>query len=335
MQSRSAFLAAGAAAAGIAAIPRRAAADPVALRIVSFTSPSLLPVYAAIDRGFYARENLAVTITTTPGSVYQFQHFSAGDSEIATTAMDNVIAYDAGQGEAKLASPADFVAIFGGDNGFLRFYARPGIASVADLKGATLAVDALSTGYAFVLRALLAAGGLHDGDYTLLPLGSTPARLAALIDGRSAATMISAPGDFAADAAGMHRLGDVYATIGAYQASVTMVRLRWLLANQPTAEAYVRATRAGLAWVFDPANRDAATALLVARAGLKPADAAVMLRLMLAPGGLSPTGAIDLAGVRNVIALREKYAVPSVPLADPANYFIPIASRADASPNAR
>ena len=321
MLARTTFLGAAVTAAGAAFLPRPVRADQAAIRIISFTSPALLPVYAAIAKGFYTRENLTVTVTTTRGSVEQFQHFSAGDFEIATTAMDNVIAYDAGQGEATLAHPADFVAILGGDNGFLRFYGRPEIPSVADLKGATLAVDALSTGYAFVLRAMLTAGGLHDGDYTLLPLGSTPARYKALLDGRVAATIISAPGDFDAEAKGMRKLGDIYATIGPYQGVVTTVRRAWLRDNRALANAYVRGTRAGLGWTFDPANRDEAVQMLVTNAAMQPADAAVMLKLMLAPGGLNPTGAIDVAGVRNVLALRTRYATPPAALGRPADYF--------------
>ena len=303
------------------ALPVEALADPLPVRVIAFASPALLPVYAAIDRGFYARENVVVTVTTTPGSIYQFQHFSAGDFDVATTAMDNVIAYDAGQGEAPLANPPDFVAICGGDNGFLRFYGRPEIQTAAALKGKTLGVDAVSTGYAFVLRAMLAASGLHDADYTLLPLGNTPARLKALVDGTVAATIISAPFDHQADAQGMRSLGDVYRTIGPYQGVVHATRRTWLRDHAATVQAYLRGTHAGLAWAFAPAHRDEALALLVSRGGMTADVAAVMLPLMLAPGGMNPTGAIDVAGVRNVLALRGRYATPAKKLGDPRDYY--------------
>jgi hypothetical protein len=91
--------------------------------------------------------------------------------------------------------------------------------------------------------------------------------------------------------------------------------------NAAAAQAYVRATRAGLAWTFDPANRAAASALLAARTKLAPADADAMVRVMLAPGGLDRRGAIDVAAVRNVLALRATYARPATPLAAPAAYL--------------
>jgi len=318
---RRTFLSTAAALAALPAFPRPALADPVQLRMISFASPALLPVYAGIAKGFYARENLAVTVTSTPGSVYQFQHFAAGDFEIASTAMDNVIAYDSGQGEVPLPAAPDFVAVLGSDNGLLRFYGRPEIATVADLRGKTLAVDAVATGFSFVLRAMLAAGGLHDGDFSLLPLGNTSARLKALLDGTASATILSAPGDLAAAAAGMKKLGDVYATIGPYLGNVTAMRRSWLQQNAAAARAYVRGTRAGLAWVFDPANHDEAVALLQTQGGMNPEAANVMIRLMLAPGGLNRTGAVDVAGVSTVLALRAKYTTPAKPLGEPGTFI--------------
>jgi hypothetical protein len=45
-----------------------------------------------------------------------------------------------------------------------------------------------------------------------------------------------------------------------------------------------------------------------------------MVQLMLAPGGLNRTGAVDLAGVRNVLALRAKYTSPAKPLGDASSF---------------
>jgi ABC-type nitrate/sulfonate/bicarbonate transport system substrate-binding protein len=52
----------------------------------------------------------------------------------------------------------------GGDNGFLSLVTVPEVKTYADLMGRTLSVDALTTGYAFVLLDLLERGGLKRGD---------------------------------------------------------------------------------------------------------------------------------------------------------------------------
>jgi hypothetical protein len=52
--------------------------------------------------------------------------------------------------------------------GFLSLVTAPDVKAVADLRGRTLSVDALTTDYAFVLFEILGRSGLYDGDYALL-----------------------------------------------------------------------------------------------------------------------------------------------------------------------
>jgi ABC-type nitrate/sulfonate/bicarbonate transport system substrate-binding protein len=305
----------------LAAAPLVADADLAPLRLIAFPGSDLLPIYAATAKGYFAREGLAPVLTMTPGSVFQFQHLSAGDFDIAVTAIDNLVAYNEGQGEAPLPNPADFTAILGGDSAFLRFYVTPDITTFADLKGKTLAVDAVTTGFAFVLRALLAANGVADGTYALQPLGGTPSRLKAMLAGTVAGSILNAPFDLMGEPHGLRKLGDIDATIGPYQGVVSVVRRPWLQANATSARGYVRAVRAGLAWMFDPANHDEAVALLVAN-GTAPPIATAMLPVLTDPAtGMARTGAIDVAGVRTVLALRTRYGLPHKVLRDPHAYY--------------
>jgi hypothetical protein len=54
----------------------------------------------------------------------------------------------------------------GGDNAFLHLVVRSDINSYADLRGKALSVDALTTGFAFVLRKTLVLNGLAERDVT-------------------------------------------------------------------------------------------------------------------------------------------------------------------------
>ena len=66
----------------------------------------------------------------------------------------------------------------GGDNGFLRLVAVPEVKTFADLKGRTVSVDALTTGYAFVLLELLERGGLQrERDYKVERAGGVMQRI--------------------------------------------------------------------------------------------------------------------------------------------------------------
>jgi ABC-type nitrate/sulfonate/bicarbonate transport system substrate-binding protein len=315
--SRRGFL--GAAAAAVV-LPRPAFAQAVPLRVIGFFSGTTLPLWAADANGFFARENLNVTLTSTPGSVYQFQHLSAGDFEIGATALDNIVAYDEGDGEAPLPNPADFVAIMGGDSGFLQLWARPEIGSYADFRGKLLAVDAIRTGFTFVLRRMLQAHGVMPGEYELVPVGNTPARLARMQQGTDCVgALLAPPSDVAARAAGFKLLDRATDVIGSYQAGVQVARRSWLAANGETAVKFIRATRAGLAWVYTPANRSAAAELLAARTRISPEAAAGLLGGLLDPKtGFDRNGSLDSAGVRTVLDLRTAYTGKR--LGDPEKY---------------
>src|ERR1051326_2838215 len=123
-------------------------------------------LYVAIDRGLFARHGLDATIQGTPNSVAQMTGLARGEFEIAMTAVDNIVAYVEGQGEAPIGPQPEFFAFMGSDSGFLSLVVSPQIKTIADLKGKTLSVDARTTGYAFVLFDILRRNGLAlDKDY--------------------------------------------------------------------------------------------------------------------------------------------------------------------------
>ena len=137
------------------------------LELIVFPGGFNWPLWIAQDKGFFADNGLEVNITPTPGSVFQMQNLASGKFDIAFTNYDNVVAYMEGQGEAPLPQPPDFFVFMGVQYGAVRLVANPEVKSIADLKGKSLAVDAATTGYAFVLRKMLQQGGLNEGDYTL------------------------------------------------------------------------------------------------------------------------------------------------------------------------
>lgn len=320
--ARSSFVAGSAAA--VAALPLAAAAQTTpTLRLIVFAGTDLLPIWIADAKGLFAKEGIAVTLTQTPGSVYQFQHLSAGDFDVALTAIDNIIAYDEGQGQVPLPNPADFVAFMGGDNGFLYLYARPEITSYADLKGKTLAVDALTTGYAFVLKRMLEKNGLRDGDYKLEAVGGTPARYQKLTTSPDcAATLLNTPFDLQALAFGCKSLGDAMSVVGRYQALCPVASKAWLAKNGDLAVRYIRANLAALDWMYNPANRAEAIALLGSKLQMAANVAADLFALLVDPKlGMARKGQMDVPGIRTVLALRSAYGLPPKQLTDPLKYY--------------
>lgn len=292
------------------------------LRLVAFPGPANWPVWAGTEHGFFAREGLTLTHTLTPNSREMARALANGEVDVALTSIDNVIAYNEGQGEAGL-EPTDFVAVMGVDSGFLNLMAQPRIAQIGDLKGAKLAVDALTTGYAFVLREVLARRGLGPGEVEFVRIGSGAKRLEALLDGTCAATLLNTPLDLLAEAAGCRRLARATDVIGPIQAVVGAVRRSWASDNGDAVTAFIRAFHGALGWLADPANRASATSLLEARIkALNGAQAQRAYDILLDPGaGMHRDLAIDEAGVATVLALRSRYGEPRKELRDPALYI--------------
>lgn len=270
-----------------------------------------------------AREGLSVSVTPTPDSVFQLTRLIAGEFDIALTALDNVVAYQEGQGAVDVPGPPDLFGFMGGDCGMLRLVVRPEIGSYADLRGKTLSVDALTTGFAFVLRKLLERGGLAEGEYSLVREGGTRQRWEALRAGRHAGTMLLTPFELLAEAEGFRRLDDALPVLGAYQGHLGAARRAWARAHGDELTRFIRAYRAALGWLFDPAHR--AEAVRILRANVPEIGEELAARageVMLAPrGGFHPEAALDLAGVETVLALRREYGRPPKPLSDPSRYY--------------
>ena len=124
-------------------------------------------VYVGQDKGFFADTGIAVEVQGTPNSVTQMTDFSQGKFDIAMTAVDNIVAYVEGQGEAPIGPQRDFMAVMGSDSGFLSLVASPSISKIEDLAGKTLSVDAMTTGYAFVLYEIMRRHGPRQGQRRL------------------------------------------------------------------------------------------------------------------------------------------------------------------------
>lgn len=110
------------------------------------------PLWTAQEQGFLQKYDLELQIEFTANSVQQLGGLIRGEWDIGLTGFDNVVAYMEGQGEAQVDRAPDLFTFMGGDNAFLRLMVQPQIQTYADLKGKILSVDALTTGFAFVLR---------------------------------------------------------------------------------------------------------------------------------------------------------------------------------------
>ena len=279
-------------------------------------------LYVAIDRGLFAQRGLNVAIEATPNSVAQMTGLAAGRFEIALTAVDNIVAYVEGHGEARIGAQPEFFAFMGSDSGFLSLVGRPEIAGVAGFSGRTLSVDALTTGYAFVLLEVLRRGGLERGDYDLRRVGGMVQRFNSLCDRNEDGTLLSAPYNVLAKDRGLIELVRATAVLGPYQGNVAAARRSWADANPAAVIAFIGGYHEAIAWLYEPANREQAIGILMRHLPQLPRTvAAASFAELLSPAdGFFRDCDISLQGMQCVLELRSRHGSGARPLADPLKY---------------
>jgi ABC-type nitrate/sulfonate/bicarbonate transport system substrate-binding protein len=294
---------------------------PVTLHAISFDGGWNLPLWAAQRNGDFAGQGIVVQLSYTPSSAALVSSLFDGRNDIALALFDNLVAYDEGQGEAKIEGTPDLVTFMAGDGGFLSVVAAPDVRAITDLRGRTLSVDAMTTGAAFVLRELVARGGVAEGDVRYERAGGTANRYQDLLAGKHAATLLRTPFEVLAQSRGFNVLASAE-SLGPYAGTVGYVRRGWAQAHAPVVVGFLKAYKAGMDFVADPANRAVAEALLVAHIrDMTPELAHRSYDLLLDPRkGLARDLKPDARGMATVLALRGKYAVPQKALGEPARY---------------
>ena len=119
------------------------------------------------------------------------------------------------------------------------------------------------------------------------------------------AAIMNPPFSIRGEKAGLKDMGTTTAALGAYQGSSAFVLREWGKANADTVVNYIQAYIEGWRWCFDPKNKAEAVALLVERLKL-PEDIATAA-FEGTKNDFHRDGAIDMAGVNNVLKLRAQF----------------------------
>lgn len=313
---------------GIVAVIGSAAAQPATappprvLRVIAFEGGHNLPIWAAQRQGFFEDNGVKVVLSFTPSSTALVAGMFDGKFDIAALAIDNVVAYQEGQGEAKIPDNPDLFAFLGIDDGLLTLTTSSAVKRFADLKGKTLTVDAMTTGYAFVLRELILRAGLKESDVNLVSAGGTGNRYRDLIAGKHDGTLLRTPFELLAKDKGFRSLATADG-LGPYLGTVAAARRSWARDNEAAVLGFIRAYRAGLDWVSDPKNREIAEAILIANVrDMTPALARRSYEVLFAAkSGFIRDLALDPARIQTVLGLRSKFGEPRKALSDPAKYI--------------
>ncbi len=293
------------------------------IKIIAFPGAPNLPVFAAIEHGIFDKHGVHVSLTTTPSSVYQIQAFHAGEFDLAFTAFDNIVAYQEGQGAAQLEGASDFCVVMGATQVELSAVMSAEIKTAQDIKGKSLALDAVGTGFAFVLYDMLEQLGLHLNDYSRVPVGATPERWQSVKDGQHVGTITIEPFTSIAKAAGFHVLRQSTESFPVYQGGIVAAKRQWAQQHSVAVQSFIKGYLEGLAWTLEENNSSQAQALLMREMPeIKPGVVAAVMKSLTSPlSGLTPQGAVLPEGMNVVLNLRSKYGRDKTVLNDIDKYL--------------
>ena len=281
--------------AGAAAFGQSArAADKIVSGTLGGQAP-LWPFYIASQKGFFAAQDLDVEINFAQSGAAVTQQLTGGayDVVLSVGIVDPIHAVDKG---ASLA----LIRIIG-DAAPYALIGKPGLKTIADLKGKTISVGQVSDPTTYYFERMAAANGLKSGDYEELRAGVAASRFAALKAGVADAALVLPPLNFQANAAGFVTLGFAADYIKDLPFTGMAVRRDWAQAHMPAAKRLLAATDQSIAWFNDEAHRSEAIELLVDSAHARKEDADASYDLLRRIDYFEPTSKISRRKLQNLI----------------------------------
>ena len=232
------------------ALPAPGGAQTVRVGTIS-NSINNWPLWVAEAKGMFADEGLDVRIMVTGESEHQLDLVDAGELEIFHQAADHFV--------REIEDGKDYVVLHTITRAANDLLVRPEYRSYADLKGKTIALDNLQTGYWLLYRKVLAMQGLQPGDYTLSPESGGPVnRMQKVRDDIAQFTYMNAPESIRAELDGFPILTNLSEHFPEFPASSIGARRGWAESNRDTVIAYLRGYIRASEWLLEPANRDEA-----------------------------------------------------------------------------
>ena len=194
----------------------------------------------------------------------------------------------------------------------------------SDIKGKSVGFSSLKVNEVWLTEKLLAAHGLRKGDWDALQVGITPLKVAALSKGSIAASPLFQPGAQQALKQGLKAVAR-YDELGDCPPSLVVVSKAWAAENNHGAR-LVRALARAHDWLYDPANRNEAEAIL-AKYTKADADIAheVYEILFVTDKIYTRDGAIDMKGLKAALQLvADSGSIAADKLPAPESLVLPV-----------
>ncbi|HXK30081.1 MAG TPA: ABC transporter substrate-binding protein [Candidatus Binatia bacterium] len=214
---------------------------------LSSVNVAFLPVYVTEEKGFFKDEGLDVLLVLFNAGATNLQALVGGDIQIMGSAFVETLGGRAAGFDVKN---------FWGICNIMPFqlYSQPDFKSMKQAKGKRFAISRFGSLTDFLTRATLRHFGLDAKDVTILQIGSTPARFAALTAKGVDASIVWFPVTEIAKAQGYNKLLDLKEIFPEWPYETFAAREPWLSKEKDQANRFLRAYQRGVKYTQENKN---------------------------------------------------------------------------------
>lgn len=213
------------------------------------------PIYAAMAEGFFRKEGVSVSMSTSGGSPNGVQAVLAHATDIAEVGDTDAISAAAGGGSIVMVAGEE-------DSSPYVVNVAKGISSISQLSGKKVSTSAPTNITQLYWDAVVQKNGLDPKAFTYVYAATTGDRFAALKGGVVQAAILLPPYSFEAQAAGMPVLVNT-AKYSSYPFTSFAVSPNWAASHRSELIAFLKGYLLGVKWLYNPANRTAAINILL------------------------------------------------------------------------
>ena len=249
--------------------------------VISYSNPiaDFLPIWMAADDGTFAKNGIEADIQSI-ASAQGVAALVSGQTQVACVGGSEILS--AAAGGADLVVVANLVPVYPH-----LFEVAPEIKSAADLKGKKIGISSIGSSSDIATRVLLKRIGLDpDKDVTIVAVGSTDQRTAALLSGAIQGAVTLVPDTLAVEDKGFRPLYDLAALNLPASQTVIAFQRSFVTSKRETVQRVVDSVVTATARM----RKDRTFAIATLRKWLKSSDE------------------------RAMTAAYEKYAVPVIPV---------------------
>lgn len=265
-----------------------------------------IPDWVALEQGFFKDQGLNVKADQIQTGVTGIKALIGGKTDMATAGGTGVVQADASGGTVK------FLAALLQTTPYV-IATKPNIKDIKELKGKTFAVSEFGSSSDGAARAALKAAGLTpEKDVQILQLGNNSQRLAGVVTGSAAATVLSPDQTGQLETSGLHVIENL-AKLNLDTVHLSIAATQSTLDKYPELAAKMRAAiEEALNYIKDPANKDRVLEIAAKYLKSKPTDSNVVSTYQYYQDtksiqGVYPPGAKMLeAALKNDIAVTAK-----------------------------